>query len=310
MSPPNESASPELSVVVVSYGTRAMTLAALASVERETCETTCELIVVDNASTDDSAAAIAVQFPQARLLTQVQNLGFGTACNLAAGGARGEFILLLNPDTLVKDRAIDRLMKFARERPHAGIWGGRTLFPDGRLNPTSCWRRQSLWNLFCSASGLTSLFPNSALFHSAAYGGWARDSVREVDIVSGCFLLISRELWCRLGGFSTKFFVYGEDADLCLRAKQMGYRPAITPDATIVHYGSGTDEDRTRKISQVFTSRVLLIRRHIEPWKQPLAMALLMMIPLIGLLTGRAASRDTWRNVWRQRHVWAAGRYG
>src|SRR5690606_28786133 len=137
------------------------------------------------------------------------NHGFAKGNNIAAARARGEYLLLLNPDTVVRDGAIDRLMAFAEREPRARIWGGRTLFADGSLNTSSCWRRMSLWNIFCRTAGLTGVFPRSALFNSEAYGGWDRGTERQVDIVSGCFFLIARADWKRLGGFDPVFAMYG-----------------------------------------------------------------------------------------------------
>jgi hypothetical protein len=149
---PVPSSSPAVSVLVVSYNTRAMTLDCLRSLAAET-RVPHEVIVVDNASTDGSAGAIAAEFPGVRLMAETVNHGFAGANNLAAARARGDYLLLLNPDTVVLDGAVDRLLAFARRRPEAGIWGGRTLYGDGRLNPASCWRRMTPWNLFCRASG-------------------------------------------------------------------------------------------------------------------------------------------------------------
>ena len=109
----------------------------------------------------------------------------------------------------------------------------------------------SLWNLFCRAVGLTGLFPQSRLFNAEAYGGWKRDTEREVDIVTGCFFLIEHRFWDTLGGFDPLFFMYGEEADLCLRARPLGARPRITPDARIVHYGGASERVRAEQIIRV-----------------------------------------------------------
>ena len=119
---------------MISYNTRAMTLDCLRSLEAETTVPH-ELIVLDNASPDGSAAAIAAAFPELRLIASPDNHGFAKGNNVAAREARGDYLLLLNPDTLVLDRAIDRLVAFAERRPAAGIWGGRTLNGDGTLEP-------------------------------------------------------------------------------------------------------------------------------------------------------------------------------
>ncbi len=132
-------ADPLLSILMVNWNTRDMTLACLRSIYVQTERTPFEIILVDNGSTDGSANAIAHDFPAVRLLAEDKNHGFAHANNLAAAQARGEYLLLLNTDTLVLDQAIDRLVDFAQLLPRAGIWGGRTWFANGRLNPSSVW---------------------------------------------------------------------------------------------------------------------------------------------------------------------------
>lgn len=305
----NVAMRPDVTIIVVSYRSREMTLECLRSIDAGFAAARYEVIVVDNASADGSSQAVAAEFPQFRLLAETVNLGFAAACNLAAQQAQGEYLLLLNPDTVVQGRSIERLLAFAHRRPDAGIWGGRTLFSDGSLNAMSCWRRPTLWNLLCSGLALDTRYPHSPLLNSYGYGGWRRDCERDVDVVAGCFLLIRKSLWNELGGFSSEFFMYGEDADLCIRARRRGFRPAISPDATIVHHGSGTENDKVRKISQVLTARALLIRRHFSPVTQPLGLALLALRPMLGRLWAKQSLRETWDEVWSLRRQWITGRF-
>lgn len=311
-----DSPAPVLTIIVVSYNTREMTLECLRSVRAET-QVPHEVIVVDNASHDGSAAAIAAEFPDLRLMAETVNHGFAKANNLAAREARGEYLLLLNPDTVVLDGALDKLLAFARRRPQARIWGGRTVFGDRSPNPASAWRRMDLWNLFCRASGLTGIFPNSAIFNSEAYGGWDRMSEREVDIVTGCLFLILRADWDRLGGFDPAFFMYAEEADLCLRArKTLGARPRVTPEAVIVHYAGASEKVRADKMVRLFRAKRELIRRHFPAWQQPLAAALFAAHPLsrrlalgaLGLLRrGMAEKARVWAEIWARRGEWQRG---
>ncbi len=257
----------DVSIIIVSYNTRELTLACLRSLYEQTDGLSFETLIVDNASTDGSPDAISREFPAARLIALQDNLGFAAANNLAAKEARGEFLLLLlNPDTVVLEKAVQRLVAFARRAPGARIWGGRTVFSDGSLNPTSCWMRQTPWSLFCRGVGLTGLFRGSALLNPEAIGNWARDTERDVDIVTGCFFLIRREFWSELGGFDPAFFMYGEEADLCLRARRLGARPRITPEATIIHYGGASESVRADKLVRLLRARVQLIRRHWPPY--------------------------------------------
>ncbi len=309
--------TPTVTIIVVSFNTRELTCACLRSITADTRDTALEIIVVDNASHDGSAETIASDFPHVRLIALDENVGFGRANNIAAKQANGEFILLLNSDTFVRGRAIDRLISFARCCPHAGIWGGRTLFGDGRLNPSSCWARMTVWNQFCRASGLAVVFKGREVFNGETYGGWKRDTARDVDIVSGCFLLIKRQTWNALGGFDPAFFMYGEDADLCLRARATGFRPMITPDAEIVHHGGASDTVRADKLVKLLTAKTMLTRRHMSPARGALARLFLSAWPLSRLLAHAMAGillggthrerAAIWQQVWLRRSQWRNG---
>ena len=309
--------APVLSIIVISYNTREMTLACLASVQIET-RTPFELIVVDNASTDGSAEAIADQFPDVRLLAESTNHGFAPAHDLAVPLARGRWILLLNPDTVVLNGALDKLLAFAEVRPEAGIWGGRTVYGDGSLNPSSCWGRMTPWSTFCRMTGLSGLMPRSEFFNSEAMGDWPRDSVREVDIVTGCLFLMRRVDWEAMGGFDPVFFMYGEEADLCLRARAVGYRPAVTPDATIVHYGAASEKVRADKMVRLLRAKISLIDRHFPRGTRTVGRWMLQAWPLSRALAFRVAAAlggrddlretaDNWRKIWSRRDEWRNG---
>lgn len=309
------SKAPLISILVVSYNTREMTLACLRSVFDQAQSGEFELIVVDNASADGSADAIATEFAgRLQLIRSARNLGFAKANNLAAERANAEFLLLLNPDTVVLDHAIDRLLAFSYRYPEAGIWGGRTLFADGSLNPGSCWSRQSLWSLTSQAVGLSALFRHTTAWNPEGMGGWNREGCRQVDIVSGCFLLIRSELWSRLGGFGKDFFMYGEDADLCLRARELGARPMITGAAAIIHYGGASETVQADKIVRLLQAKTLLVRRHFPLVTRQLALGLLGFWPLSRAWAhgaysaiGRAGASErasVWRDVWQRRSEW------
>ncbi len=307
--------TPDVSIIVVNWNTCELTLACLRSVYAETREVSFELLVVDNASDDGSAAAIAETFPQAVLLPQTENLGFARANNVAAARARGEFLLLLNSDTVVFDQAIDRLVAFARANPEAGIYGGRTFFEDGTLNPSSCWSRSTPWSEYCHAVGLARVFRSSRLFNPESFGSWRRDTVRQVDIVSGCFFLIRRALWEQLGGFSPDFFMYGEEADLCLRAARLGARPLICPEAQIIHYGGKSERTAAGKLVKLLDARRRLIERHWpEFWigfgrtMQKLGVVQRLTLARLLALGGHKAAAErarTFAEVWRRRREWA-----
>lgn len=313
---PVTNAAPELAIIVVSYNTREMTLDCLRSVYAET-RTPFQLIVVDNGSTDGSAEAIARDFPRVTLLVERDNHGFGPAHELAMAHVTAPWLLLLNSDTVVLDGALDELLAFARRTPDAGIWGGRTLYGDGSLNPTSCFARMTLWSIFCRVLGLNGLFRNSALFNSEYYGNWQRDSEREVDIVTGCLFLISRDGWDRLGGFNPAFTMYGEEVDLCLRAAAAGLRPRVTPDATIIHYGGGSQPVQADRLVRLMRAKIELIKRYFGATR-PLARTLFACWPasrwvFLGLAArltrndALASRARIWGEVWARRAEWSGG---
>jgi hypothetical protein len=303
-----------VSIIVVSFNTRELTLDCLRSIYRETASVEFEVIVFDNASADHSANAIAVEFPQVRLTRSCENVGFANANNLSAAKAGGEYLLLLNPDTVILDNAVNKLLAFARQNPTFGVFGGRTLNGDLTLNAKSCWGSATLWSTFCRSIGLSYLFPGNRFLDPEALGGWNRDTVREVDIVSGCLLMIRRDLWQRLGGFDPQFFMYCEDADLCIRAKKARARSLICPTATVIHHGGASEPVREDKLVRLFIAKARLFKKHWNPLSAMLGISLLSLYPLtrVTLLwslrwlgTSQMKSYQTWLDIWRRRRDWS-----
>jgi GT2 family glycosyltransferase len=313
--PGSQSQPSELTVIIVSYNTRALTLKALETLYATAADVPMRVVVWDNDSHDGSADAIAEHFPQAELIRSKDNIGFAAANNRVAETITTEWMLLLNPDTETHAGAIQNLLAFSKAHPRAGITGGRTVFPDGSLNIASCWRKLTPWSLFCSAFYLSYLFPKSELFNPEAMGDWQRDTVREVDIVVGCFLMIPTALWRELNGFDETYFMYGEEADLCLRAARMGYRPMITPDAQIMHLVGASSTVFANKIIKIAKARATLVRDHWNPALVPLGIGLLwswaamrrLATEVAARMKGKTEARDCWRTIWQDRRNWLAG---
>ena len=309
--------SPELSVLIVNWNTREMTLECLRSLYAETRETSFETILVDNGSHDRSAEAIAKEFPQVRLMVEADNHGFARANNMAAEVAAGRYVLLLNSDTVVLDGAIDKLMVFARRTAEAKVWGGRTEFADGSLNIGSAWGKLTVWSAFCFGSGLSVIFPKLNLFDPEALRGWDRSTERQVDIVSGCFFLMEREFWNELEGFDLSFFMYGEEAELCLRARDAGALPRVTPEATIIHYGGASATTKYQSRLSVCAAKVALAKKHMPPLSASLVKVFYVMgtglrsygYRALAALTGKGKVRaEIWTNVWVRRSDWTRGK--
>ncbi len=305
----------DATVIIVSYNTRVLTVKAIETLLAHAGDISMRVVVWDNASHDGSADAVAERFPDIELIRSPDNIGFARANNAVAEQADTEWLVLLNPDTETYPDAIANLVKFGLEHPEAGIVGGRTVFPDGSLNIASCWNTMTPWSLFCSATGLAKVFRNTTFFNPEGIGGWKRDSVRHVDVVVGCFLLIRTDLWRELGGFSHRYFMYGEEHDLCLRAAKKGYRPMITPDAQIMHLVGASSNKREDKVLRVLQSKVTLIRDHWSKPRAALGVALLWLwianrrlgAWLQSRLTGRTEQEASWRNIWDKRSEWLQG---
>ncbi len=306
--------APELTVIIVSYNTRELTLKCLETLHAATHRTRFRTVVFDNASADGSAEAVAAAFPQVELVASAENIGFAAANNRVAEAAQTEWLLLLNPDTEVYEGAVDTLLGFSRAHPQAGLTGGRTFFPHGGLNPLSCQGRITLWSSFARATGLSMAFPGSELFNPEAFGSWQRDTAREVDCIVGCFLMCPKALWDALGGFDLRYYMYGEDSDLSLRAARLGYRPMICPEARIMHLVGASSEMKAKKTVMVAKSRVTLIHDHWPAWKAPMGVALMWLWGALRTgaakamaLSGseRAKARAAgWDHVWKARHDW------
>jgi len=197
---------------------------------------------------------------------------------------------------------VQRLSRFADEHPGHGLYGGRTVDRHGRLDPRSCWGLPSLWSTFCFATGLSALGRRNRVLDPESLGRWARDSVREVGVVTGCLCLVPTAVWRELGGFDERFFVYGEDVDLGLRARAAGYRPLLCPDAVVVHDVGASSATRIEKLVLLHRGKTTLVRKH---WGRRARVGVVLLRAGVAL---RGAARDgPWRELHRRRHEWVDG---
>lgn len=299
----------DVAIVIVTYNSEDEIGACLESVFAERDAVTQQVIVVDNQSQDGTVDLIRKRFPEVNLILPGENLGFAAGVNLGVEHSDAEYVLLLNPDTVIVRHAIDKVVSFARANPRYGIYGGRTLTPEGELEPSCCWGAPTLWSMFLFAFGLTTLAPRNRLLDPESLGDWQRDSVREVGVVTGCFLLASRVVWDELGGFDTRYFMYGEDVDLALRARKAGHAPVICPEAELVHEVGKSSDTPVHKTLLLYRGKASLVRAH---WQgAPGALALLFLATGTGLRALlsriRPGANERWVTLWRQRHEWLRG---
>lgn len=229
----------DVSIVIVNWNTCGLLRGCLRSIYENTRSAIFEIFVVDNASRDDSVQMISVEFPEVTVIANTANVGFAAANNQGIRLASGRYVLLLNPDTLVLDRAIDRCIAFADQSPDIGVVGCQVLEDEDRIQktgfsfPTPC-------TLFLTEFGLTGAFPKSRILGMPNLGRWERDSERDVDVISGMFMLVRRAAINQVGLMDEAYFVYAEEADWCYRFYQAGWRRVFTPIAQIIHLDGGS----------------------------------------------------------------------
>lgn len=229
---------PDLSVVVVNWNTVALLRECLASVRDHHGALDVEVLVVDNGSTDGSAAMVRAEFPDAVLIANGDNRGFAPANNQALAVARGRHVLLLNSDAFVLGDVLERTVAYLDAHPEVGAMGCRVLNPDRTLQAT-CFRDPTVGNLVLMASGLHRLaWPR--FLGRPQYRGWDRRDERDVDVVTGCYLAVRREVLDVVGPLDDAFFLYGEETDWCLRIRRAGFAVRMAPVGEIVHHGSAS----------------------------------------------------------------------
>lgn len=254
---------PDVSVIIVNWNTRDELRECLRSLHPSLHpDVQAEIIVVDNASWDDSVAMVKREFPEVKLIENRLNEGFGKAHNRAAQVAQGRYLLLLNSDARAHPGALKQLVDYADVHPEVGIIAPKVLNPDGSLQ-YSC-RRFPVYEAGLFRNTLLGrLFPQNRFVRDYLMTDFDHAHTMEVDWVSGCAMLIRRETWHHLGGFDEQFFMYCEDVDLCWRAHEAGWKVVYHPDAVVTHaIGQSTDKAVNAMIRQFHHSHRLFFQKH------------------------------------------------
>jgi len=224
----------KLSVIILCWNDLKVIGDCLQSIYAGTRSTDFEVIVSDNASTDGSVEFIREKFPKVRLIENGRNLRFAKGNNVGIQASAGEYILILNPDTIIHDGALDQIVDYADKHPEAGALGCRVVNIDGSYQEHVC-PLPTIRSEWMAALHLGALASLSNWFNPGVYVGWNGDGERTVGWLAGCFILVRAELLKRLGGFDEQFFYYYEDTDLCHRIWEAGYSVLYTPDISITH---------------------------------------------------------------------------
>jgi len=257
----------DVSVLIVSYNVAGYLEQCLASIEEET-RCLHEVIIVDNHSSDASADIAARGRPRVHLIRNSENVGFARANNQGFRVAKGRYILMLNPDTVILDGAIDKLLAFMDSDPRIGSCSPKNIGPDHSLQ-LNCHHFPTVSMTLVEYSGLKRKFPNHRFFGREQMTYWGYDTLREVDWMDGASLMLRRRALEEVGFLDEGYFMYSEECDLCFRLKQKGWKNVFFPHASIIHYGgqSSLAQDRekvhTRTIITYFhQSRHRFFRKH------------------------------------------------
>jgi len=256
-------ANPRLSIIIVNYNVKEFLEQALQSIEKATVNLSAEVFVVDNHSVDESVKMVRQKYPRVRLIVNEQNAGFAAANNQALRQAQGDYLLVLNPDTLVQEDTFVTMIDYLDKHPDVGMAGCKILNPDGTLQ-LACRRsfptlRVALPKIF----GLSRLFPRSKFFGKYNLTYLDPNQETSVDAVSGSFMMVRKKAMDEVGLLDESFFMYGEDLDWCYRFKQAGWDIKYVPDTKIIHYkGESSKFAAFDSFITFYRAMDLFVRKH------------------------------------------------
>jgi len=234
--------NPLLSIIIVTWNGKRYVLECLESLHSHPPKVGMEIIVVDNASTDGTPAAIREQFPQVRIVENQANLGFAKANNIGVALSQGKYVALINSDVVVYAGCLDALVEDMEANSDIGIMGPRMICPDGSVG-LSVMRLPTVWNTLCAALALQSVLPNSQRLAGFSVRTDGTLGIKDVQVVTGWFWITSRRALAQVGGLDERFFMFGEDIDWCQRFSKAGWRVAFCGNTESLHYGGGSSEE-------------------------------------------------------------------
>jgi len=254
-----------VSVIIVNYNVRVFLENALLSVQKALTGINGEIIVIDNASDDGSVEMMKQKFPGVKLISNKSNVGFASANNQGIKESQGDYLLLLNPDTILQEDTIRTMVEFLDQHQDVGLAGCKILNPDGSLQ-LACRRSfPTPWVAFTKITGLSTLFPNIPFFGKYNLAYLDPDKSYEVDAVSGSFMFIRRSVLDKVGGLDEQFFMYGEDLDLCYRIKKEGWKIYYFHETQVIHYkGESVRRSDIDEVKLFYEAMRVFVRKHFS----------------------------------------------
>ncbi|WP_426350480.1 glycosyltransferase family 2 protein [Alloiococcus sp. CFN-8] len=256
----------DLSIIIVSYNTSEMTAKAVSSVIDTVKSYSYEIIVVDNDSKDNSPKILKELFEDKIILIEnKENLGFSRANNMGIRMARGEYILLLNSDTIAHDKAIDAALAFAKQVDGIGAVGAKILLKDGTLDKACKRGFPTPWNSLSYSLKLDKLFKRSKFFGGYHLTHISEEEISDVDCIMGAFMLLPSSVIEKVGLLDEDFFMYGEDIDWCYRIIKAGYKIIYYPKSVITHYKKASfNKRRKQTIKEFYSSMKIFYNKHYD----------------------------------------------
>lgn len=251
-----------LSIIIVNYNTGGLLGDCLHSVKIASEQLLTEVVVVDNRSTDHSVDDFAERFPGFQLLRNEANLGFAAANNQGLELATGKFVLFLNPDTIVPPDCFQKCLQFMETHPDAGAMGVKMTNGHGVYLKESKRGFPSPAVAFWKMTGITALFPRSRVLARYYLGHLDEDRDHAVEILSGAFMLVRKQVLDRIGGFDERFFMYAEDIDLSYRITQAGFRNYYYAGTTVLHYKGGSTQKDRRYVKQFYRAMSQFVKKY------------------------------------------------
>lgn len=258
----------ELSIIIVNYNVKHFLEQCLHSVLKASKNISSEIFVVDNNSVDGSAQLIREKFSQIHFISNRENVGFSKANNQAIRLAKGKYILLLNPDTVVEEDTFSKVLDFMEKYPEAGGLGVKMIDGKGVFLPESKRGLPTPWVAFYKMFGISKLFPNSKKFGKYHLSYLNENEIQEIDVLAGAFMLLRKETLDKVGLLDESFFMYGEDIDLSYRITLGGYKNYYFPETTIIHYkGESTKKGSLNYVKVFYNAMILFARKHFSGGK-------------------------------------------
>lgn len=251
----------DLSIIIVNYNTKKLTLECIQSVYESTIPQSFEIIVVDNNSSDGSVEAIQLTFPDVKVIKNAENVGFSKANNQAIKESTGRYVLLLNSDTIVNKDTITKIIKFMDSNELIGATGCEVLLPNGELDKACHRGFPTPGASFYYLTGFDKKFPNHPKINSYHKNYLNMKEIHEIDCLVGAFMMVRKSVVDEIGMLDEDFFMYGEDIDWCYRIKQAGWKIYYNPFVSIIHYKGASSKKKPYKIVYEFHRAMFLFHK-------------------------------------------------